>query len=270
MKVFTAALRALPLSFLLYLIQAAAALLTSVPLGLELLADERATLTSPAGRAAWLDRGLELLPALGVARQSALIVAALLLLSSPWLQMAWLAALARPVGVLGALEQGARSYLRALTVSVLSLACLALALLPGAGTAWLCHTLLAAPSHARLHDLLLIACAVPCLGIVWIAHVAHDLARACSLRRGAWTSLRSGLRGALRPRVQLVGLSLAGAALGLRSIHYYVWREGARLDLVSTTALLQGACFAALFLRSLWLGSCLACVEQPATSGDLE
>jgi len=268
MRALTAALRTLPMTFAIYVIEAVLALGCSAPLALELGADTRTSLISASGRAAWLDRALELAPALRVTGRSSVLALLVLLVLSPWLQMAWLHALSRPLGLRRALEQGSHSYLRALSTSLL-LGCVTMLLLvPWAGAAWLCHVLVSAPARARVHDLLLCVLLAPCLLVLAYAHVAHDLARARALSSGAFAAVRVGLRSALSGRVWLVGLPLFAAALGLRAAQLYTFVHDAALGVWGNVALLQGACMAALFVRSLWLAVCLGCTEPRAGSRD--
>jgi hypothetical protein len=268
MRALANALRALPVTFAIYVVEAVLALWCAGPLGLELGDDARATLTTALGRAIWLDRASELAPALRVSGRSSLLALLVLLLLSPWLQMAWLHALARPLGMRRALEQGSRLYLRALSTSLL-LACVgALLLLPWAGAAWLCHALVSAPARARVHDLLLCALLSPCALVLVYLHLAHDLARARALTDGVFRAVRVGLRTALRASVVLAGLSLFAAALAVRGLHFYAFRHDAQLGAFGGALLLQAACLAALFVRSLWLSVCLTCTESRAAPGD--
>jgi hypothetical protein len=267
MRRFAATMRALPVTFVVYVIEACSALLLSMPLGLELLDDGRATLSHALGRAAWLDLLPSLMPALRVHGTSTLLHVGLLLLLAPWLQMAWLSALAQPMGVGRALAEGARLYLRAWLVTLWVVLLASLGSVPFLVAASVIERLLS-EGDARVHDLLLSAACLPLLLVLWWAHVLHDLARARALTHGAWSSVRSSLGPALQPRVQLPGLLLAGLALATQAA---VWALVGRRTLdpyLPALALLQLACLLGLFLRSLWLAHALACAEQIVTSRD--
>jgi hypothetical protein len=268
MNALPAALRALPLTFVIYVVEAVLALYCALPLSLELGADPRASLSSAIGRAVWLDRGLELLPALRVAGHSSLLSLALLLLLSPWLQVAWLSSMQRAFGSLRALEQGLRLYLRASIVSLLCLLVAVLLALPWAGAAWLADALLAAPARARLHDCALAVLLAPCALVLIYAHLVHDLARARALDAGAFAAVAFGLRAALRGRVLLAGLILLLTGLALRALQLYMSQRDAGLGAWLGVAPVQSASFAGLFVRSLWLATCLGCIETERRSRD--
>jgi hypothetical protein len=57
------------------------------------------------------------------------------------------------------------------------------------------------------------------------------------------------------------------AGLALRAIQVYACQGAAGLGALLGVALLQAACFGGLFVRSLWLASCLACTERDRASG---
>lgn len=266
MSALPAALRALPLTFVIYIVEAVFALYCALPLSMELGADARATLTTAIGRAVWLDRALELLPALRLSGRSGLLSLASLVLLSPLLQMAWFSSMQPAFGAMRALEQGLRLYLRAVTVSLLCALVGALLLLPWAGAAWLADALLAAPARARLHDCTLGVLLSPtCLVLVY-AWLVHDLARARALRVGPFAAVALALRAALRARVLLSALVLLLASFALRALQLYASQRTAGALL--SVGLLQSACFGALFVRSLWLATCLACTERERASGD--
>lgn len=266
MSALPAALRALPLTFVIYLVEAVLALYCALPLSLELGADARASLTTAIGRAVWLDRALELLPALRLSGRSGLLSLASLVLLSPLLQMAWFSSMQRSFGAMRALEQGLRLYLRAGLVSLLCALVALLLLVPWAGAAWLADALLAAPARARLHDCTLALLLSPsCLVLVY-AWLVHDLARARALGAGPFAAVAFGLRAALRARVLLSALVLLLGGLGLRAVQLYASQREAGALL--SVGLLQSACFGALFVRSLWLATCLTCTEREPGSGD--
>ncbi|HEX6245491.1 MAG TPA: hypothetical protein VFZ61_31425, partial [Polyangiales bacterium] len=245
MSALPAALRALPLTFFVYVVEAMLALYCALPWSLEVGADARASLSSAIGRAVWLDRVGELLPAVRVAGRSGLLSLGLVLLLSPWLQMAWLSSMQQSVSAAAALEQGVRLYLRAVGVSLLSLLVAALLVVPWAGAAWLAHALLAAPTRARLHDCALVVLLSPCCLALVYAHVMHDLARARALSAGAFAAVAFGLRSALRARVLLAALALLLASLALRALQLYASQHHAGVGALLNVAVLQGACLGA-------------------------
>src|SRR4051794_23493193 len=93
-----AVLRALPVTFFVYLVQACAALLLGLPAALEVTHSAPSSYDASA-RAAWLELALTWAPAWRVLGTTALLTIAILLLLSPWLQMAWLAAISTPMGL---------------------------------------------------------------------------------------------------------------------------------------------------------------------------
>jgi hypothetical protein len=266
MRVLVAALRALPVTFALYVVEAVLAITLTVPLGMELSSDARALGTRVLFRAAAIERGLQLLPALRVQGRALALGTVLLLLLTPLLSMTWLSALSGPLGVSRALEQGARLYLRACAVSLAVGLLLALALAPWALFAYSADTWIDLSTHARLHDLLLLGCVGTALPVLWIFHVAHDLARAFALRRGALASVRLGLAAAISLRAPLVALALFALGLLVGASPLLLTTAASRLGEMSSIALLQGACFGALGVRSLWLAYALTCTERYATS----
>lgn len=267
MRRVAAAVRALPLTFVVYTVEACLALLIALPLGVELLDDGRATLAHALGRAVWLDRLGSLLPTLRLQSTASLLHMALLVLIAPWLHMAWLYALAQPAGVGRALAEGAQRYVRAWLITLWVLLLTALASAPFLAAASVAEALLR-DGDARLHDLVLSAVCLPLLLVLWVAHVLHDLARARALGEGAWSAVRSSIGMALRPRTQLPALLFALLALAVHGAIWLLVTRGTLDQRVPSLALLQLACLLGLFLRSGWLAWTLACAEQGRTSGD--
>jgi hypothetical protein len=262
MRMVLAALRALPMTFLIYVIEVVLALTLTVPVVTELSGDARALGAHPVLRAAALERVLSLLPALRVSGRTFGLGVLVLLLLTPLLRMAWLASLAGSLSVRAALAQGANLYLRAAAASLWIGALLCLVLVPWALFAYLVDTWVDAAGHARLHDLLLLGCAATALPAVFLVHVAHDLAHAFALRHGALASARLGLSAALSLRTLLVALTLLLLGLAVGSLPLLV-ASSARLFSV---ALLQGATFATLAVRSAWLAHALTCTERHTRS----
>ncbi len=268
MRALFAALRAAPVTFAIYVIEAIFALSVSVPLGSELTRDARAMGGRALFRAAALEHGLALLPALRIQGRSLALSALLLLAVTPLLRMAWLSALATPLGVRRALARGTSLYGRALATSLALGLAAALALTPWLLFAYVADAVVDADTHARLHDLLLLAALGSALPLLFMAHVAHDLAYAFALQHGPVRAVRLGLRAALSPRAfgaallaSLLASLLAGAPLFLPAS-----ANGAG-ELFSS-ALLQASCLLALGVRSLWLAHALTCTERHSTSRD--
>lgn len=267
MRRTAAALRALPVTFVVYMLEAGLALLMALPLGLELLDDGRASLSTSVGRAVSLDRAVSLLPALHVQATASLLHLGLLLLLAPWLQMAWLHALARPSSVGRALAQGAHLYLRAWLVTLWVAVLAALASAPFLVAASLVERMLA-DGDARLHDALLAGVCLPLVLVLWLAHVLHDLGRARALSHGAWASLRGSLGMAFRLRAQLPALLFAGLGSAAHAAAWLLIARGTFGSSIPSVALLQLACLLGLFARSGWLACALACTDSERTSGD--
>lgn len=259
---------ALPLTFVVYVAEAALAMVSALPLGLELNADARASLGDAIGRAAWLDRVPELLPMVRAQARSAALLGLLWVVLSPWLQMAWLRALAGPIGTRGALAEGARLYFRAWRVSLCVLVLLALPCLPLAAGLPVALWAFSEQGEERLHDVALMAAAGALGALLWTAHVLHDLARARALSMPAWRAVRGSLRACLTPRIQASALAFSLAGLALRGAHGLVAELGADLPGVGAVALLQVACFGALLARSAWLARALACAAESGASRD--
>lgn len=247
---FAAALRALPTTFVIYVIEALCAAFAALPSALELgrlglparwdktsqaLLLEGLLERAAVGRAALVSLGLALL---------------VIVLLGPWLQMSWLAAVAAPRSVGSALAVGLVRSGRACAVSLLVALGGVCACLPFAALVYGTHLLLQEAS-VRTHDLGVAAAALPLALALPLVFVWHDLARARALNRRALASVRSGFR-ALGLGTALSALVLLGGGLLLSvSIAGLV----GTLDLPRPLAVvvLQGAAFARLFLRSCWL-----------------
>jgi hypothetical protein len=268
MKPRLSAPHALPFTFYLYVAEALIALTCALPLGLELSADARAALADASGRAVWLDRARELIPVLRAQGRTAALAGLLWLVLSPWLQMAWLCAIARPGSTRSALGEGARLYFRAWRVSLCVIVLLALACLPLATGLPIALWAFSEQGEAQLHDLALAGACGALVLLLWTAHLLHDLARARALSLPAWRAVRGSLRACLRPRIQASALAFALAGLALRSVHWLVAKLGADLAGIAAVALLQTACFGALLARGAWLSRALACATDTRTSRD--
>jgi hypothetical protein len=261
-----AAVRALPITFTLYVIEALIALTLTVPVASELTRDARALGARPIFRAAALERALELLPLLRVQGRTLALSALVLALLAPLLSMAWLSALGARVEVGRAFGTGARLYLRACLCSLSVALLLALALTPWGLFAYLVDTFIDVGTHARLHDLLLAGCLCTALPVLWLFHVAHDLAYAFALRHGALTAARLGLSLALSLRAELSALAIFVLSLLLGALPLGFGVGVSSLGELASMAFLQCSAFAGLFLRSVWLAYALTCTERDATS----
>jgi hypothetical protein len=268
------ALRALPFTFVVYVLQALLASFVALPGGLELTRQLRASSWDRLQWALLLDRLSEIGAIARSSALSGLIALVVLLVLGPWLHMSWLCALDQLNSPLRALARGARVTARAWLVSLLVLLVLALCCAPCLLIAYWVHSGLASSTDARFHDLCLAAVLSPLLPIALFAHTLHDLARARALYRGALEGLLQGLRAALSPRLLLrsLGLWLLGTLLVLLS-HALVSLVGGPFRFVVTVALLQSALLARQFVRSLWLGAALTCMlpdHEPLAERDSE
>jgi hypothetical protein len=239
------------------------ALTLTLPLAAELGGDVRALGAQPLLRAAALEHALGLAPALRVEGRTFALGTLLLLLLTPLLRMAWLSTLAGSLGVRAALAQGTSLYLRAASASLWMGALCCLVLAPWALFAYLVDIWVDASGHARLHDLLLLGCAATALPAIFLVHVAHDLAHAFALRHGGLASARLGLSAAFSLRTLLAALALFLLGLALSCLPLLL---RSRTHLLSV-ALLQGATFATLAVRSAWLAHALTCTERHKRSG---
>ena len=259
------ALRALPMTFAIYAIEALLGLFAVLPGALEL----SPVLAHSDGASLQALRLETVLDFAGVARATlrTLGLAALAgLVVGPFLQMSWLSALAQRNSVQGAFAQGARLTPRAWLVSLLVALLTALFAAPVLCAAYGLHRWLDGTVAARTHDLALLGTLSPLLPMLCIAHVLHDVARARALHLRAARSAFGGLRVALRPRVfaraalawavGMLAMALA-ALLGQRVVEPGV-------ATLATLALLQSALLARLFARSWWLACALAQIGQVA------
>lgn len=265
MSMVVAALRALPTTFAIYVIEAAVALWLTTPFTAELTGDVRALGARPLFRAAALERSLELVPVLRVEGRALALGALALLVLAPFLRMAWFAALAGTSGVRAALSCGTTLYLRAVLVSLGVCATLLVLLAPFGLFAYLVDRFVEVGVHARLHDVLLAGALAGALPLLFFAHVALDLAHAFALRHGALASVRLGFSAARAWRALMLALALGVLGLSVSALPFTFgtsWGQGE----LFRVALIQSACFSALFVRSLWLGYALTCAQRRATS----
>lgn len=265
MKPLALAMRALPFTFALYVLEAVLASFVALPTGLELGRQLRASSWDAAQSALFLERLPELAALLRTSSLSGLIALAALWLLGPWLQMSWFAALAELSSPLAALARGARLVPRAWLVSLLVGLTMLLAAAPFLLIAYALHGGLSSSPDARFHDLMLSFALLPLLPLAVFGHVLHDLARARAFYSGALDGLVNGLRSTLSWAVLLraVGLSALGF-FALLAAHAIAWQvDGAFRFLIAVVAL-QSALLGRLFVRSVWLAIALACVLPAA------
>jgi hypothetical protein len=245
-------LRALPITFLIYVLEALFAVFASWPSGVELVARLRSISLDPSAL-----RELATV-AKGLGRGHGLAVLAVVVLA-PWLHMSWLIMLSEPQSPVRALARGVRSLPRAwLTTLGLGLI-FALAALPFAGAAFAVVQALGDDPDARRHDLALAGTLLPVVPLAFYFHVASDLARAASLELRAVRSIGRGLRTALRPVPFLAALGASSVGLLLPlAAHASSWQLGA----LAATMLLQSVLLMRLVVRAAWLGYALSLVRQ--------
>jgi hypothetical protein len=251
-------LRALPITFLIYVVEALFAVFASWPSGVELVARLKSLSLDPGAL-----RELAAV-AKGVGRGHGLAVLALVVLA-PWLHMSWLIMLSEPQSPLRALARGVRSVPRAWLITLGLGLIFALSALPFLGAAYAVVRALGEHADARRHDLALAGVLAPLLPLAFYFHVASDLARAAALEARTLRSLWRGLRTALRPGALLaaLGASLVGVALPLAA-HASSWQLGA----LPATMLLQSVLLVRLIVRAAWLGHALALVRPSVELSD--
>lgn len=240
-------------------------LLSAVPWLVALLAVSPVAAADASG-GALLETVETAMPALGMGAVATFAALALTLAVSPVMQMAWLAALERPLSLGDAVASGLDRYWRAVGVSVLLIVPLiavvgVLALLPLTG-----HLLLEDGPDARTHDLTVAALCVPGLVALVAWSAWHDLVRAALLTRadGVRAAVRLGLRAA-RPAAVLEYVfwtALGGALLLLAHavgalLDGQAWWRGAMILCAG-----QALVFARFVARGRWLGRSLARVAQ--------
>jgi hypothetical protein len=268
MRAWISAARALPMTFAIYLLEAAIAVLVGLPIATE-LAGRAPHGGDATALAQWLERGLQFAAPARVSAQGGALASAAVLLLAPWLQMAWFSALSRREPFVESLANGFRLWLRAGLVSLCVLLATGLALAPFAAAAWGVSRVLLDQLNDRVHDLTIACAALPLLFVACFAHVWHDLARARALHEGAFRSTRRSLRFAIKPTIVLRALFWTGLGWSL------LWAA----QLVPTVRLagpaglvcaLQISVMSRLFLRSRWLADALTCAEDDAGSRAFE
>ncbi|HEX5661292.1 MAG TPA: hypothetical protein VFX59_29085 [Polyangiales bacterium] len=244
-------LRALPVTFLIFVIEALFAAFASWPNGVELTAKLSSLSLDPSAL-----RELGAI-AKGFARGHGLAVLAMLVLA-PWLHMSWLIMLSEPQSPARALARGVGRVPRAWLIALVLLVMFALCGLPFVGLAYGVTRSLSDAPDARRHDLALAGALLPLIPLAFYFHVANDLARAAALEVRTLRSIFRGLRTALRPTAFLAasGAALVGVLLPLAA-HASSWQLG----VLPATMLLQSVLFMRLVVRAAWLGHALALVR---------
>ncbi len=259
-------LRALPVTFVVYLIGAAFSAPLALPLGGEL---ER-TLSFPFApewaRVSAVEGLATLAPALRVQGLTLALSLASFVLLSPLLQMAWLKALSCPLGPVEALREGVRLYGRASAVSLLILASTAIAVLPWGLLSLGLHGFLLPRTNTRVHDLALLLALTPALPTAVLCALWHDLARARCLHTGAIRASLAALRDVtssfLVLRFMIFGLISVALSLGLSLTLPHLKPSHALSGLV-IAALVQGVALLRAVVRSRWLTDALAQIDEP-------
>jgi hypothetical protein len=261
MRLWGPVVRALPTTFVIYVLQALVALVVGLPASLSLL-EEAPTGSSALSHAQWLERFIAWGAPARLAGVTGLLVVALWLLLSPWLHMAWLSALAQPASLGTSLAHGAQRWWRACLVSVLVAVFVAVAAMPFALVVWLTLWMVDGVSNDRVHDLALMGSVAPALPLALAAHAWHDLARARALHEGAFRATLRSARDALRIRVglsALIWLALGNVmALGAHGLCASLNRSAAW-----HVGILQAALLGRLIVRSRWLAHTLERTAPP-------
>ena len=187
-------------------------------------------------------------------------VAAVFLVLSPLLQMAWLSALASPMSIADALFRGVRRYLDAVVVSLLMLVPLVVVAIASVTPPLVAHLVLSDHPNDRLHDVVIVALLVPgfFLWLVWCAW--HDLARAALL---VCVRPLDAIRESFRTLgAQAFGSyfawSLAAASLAVLGHLLGMKVESGALAIV----LLQPLALGRLACRAAWLSDAIARVSR--------
>ena len=211
------------------------------------------------GGGAMLELVEEAAPTLAASIAAGLGVAAVFLVLSPLLQMAWLASLASPMSIAEALFRGVRRYLDAVIVSLLMLVPLVAVIFASITPPLAAHLFLDDHPNDRLHDVVVVALLVPgfFLWLVWCAW--HDLARAALLVcarpldavREAFRKLGAHAFGAY------FAWSLAAASLAVLGHLLGMELESGPLAIL----LLQPLALARLACRAAWLSDAIARVS---------
>ena len=260
------ALRALPVTFFVFVLEAIVATVFALPWAVEA---QRRVLTplDASARAALLDTLGASDGALRVVALQAALVFGLWVAFAPWLQMAWLSAIAQPMGPGRALSRGVRLFARAVAVGVCVWSLTALLAAPFGLGAWTIVRVCDPMENARAHDLAIALCLDLIVPVLFVGHTWRDLARARALSLSTRHSVTRSARDAFRPCVLARALLLSATGFALVAGAEWVAGKlgtGSTLDRVLVLALVQLTIFARLFLRSVWLAGALACADVQA------
>ena len=258
-----ATLRALPITMLAFLLQ----LLFAAPLVFPSVLELQRVLSGPfdgATQAQLLDTLLAsgaILRMLGV---QSLLLGIVWLVLTPLLSMAWLSALSEPMGPGRALAQGARLYLRAVSVSALVLACALFVLGPWPFLAYGFSRWIDPGTDVRAHDVAVLVSLFPLLPLGLVVHSWHDLARARSLELGFLRAVTRSAGDAFRASVlvRALALSALGTALVCLAVAVTGGDGESMFSPLIAAIVVHGAVFARYYLRSLWLAHTLLCAER--------
>lgn len=255
--------RAAAMTFLIYVVLTLLATVPTLPTVWGIGSTEA---PSTPGGAVMLEVLEQATPIIGAGTAAAWVLALVVWVLSPFLQMAWLAGLHRTRSVGESLAFGASHYLRAVLVTAWMLLPLAVVGFVLTAPPLLGHLALSSHPNARVHDVVVLALLVPGTFLLVVWCIWHDLARAALAAgherprdavRATWHRL--GVR-SLRAYVGWTGLAallaLAGHALAAALDQGSAsWRGPVLLVLLQVIALARVAC------RGAWLGTALDRVE---------
>jgi hypothetical protein len=262
-----ASLRALPITFLLLLLELALAIPLALPVSMELSRLGTGSWDA-AGQAALLDGLAAARPLTRTLGLQASLAAGVWIVLSPLLHMAWLSALSSPMSPARALGRGGALLIRALLVSFNLAFVAVLMALPWVFLAWCMSRLFSVEVHARAHDVGVALSLVPLVPTAFLLHTWHDLARARALEHGPLASVTRSARHVFRLGMlaRALLLTLGGTLLVLLAELWVAQFGASGLIAGSIAALLvYGALFAKLWLRSLWLCHALGAAEATDT-----
>ncbi len=254
------AVRALPMTFTIFVLQAWVSSIATLPMIGELVR------VAPNGKtaialAASLEQALQMAPVLRTSSQTFLLLSLSWIVLSPWLQMAWFSAIAQRESVAASLATGGQLYLRACLVSLWVVLGFVLIAAPIALASYGIFRFMAEHPNDRVRDLLTVGLLLPALPALSIAHFWHDLARARALHEPAFRATARSLRDAVRPQVLVQGLLLTGVGWAVVLASQLAEEHVSTQSNVVLIALLQSALLTRLVLRSRWLAEALTCAE---------
>lgn len=264
MPVWVGIRRGMAMSFVVYAVGAVVALWIALPVA---VATSR-FLDGAAWEGPLRQEALRELAGSLEAQSAALTVGGVVfVLISPWLQMAWLAAMSTGASPGAALQAGAQRYFSAwLTSALVTVAWLVPAAIIG-GIAWMLHSQLGSQPNARIHDVAVASVCILWLPLSLFAWVWHDVARAACLQLSPWHAVLHSARTMRQPELwwwwlACSTLGIALVALADRGTQWW----GGPYPTLAATLLVQGAALARTVLRSRWLVAALTAVmpHEPA------